>query len=78
MGVAMFMVDKILGYVTWSDRKKIDRLLEIDANLYTNLGTDSSITDRKDVYKTSRAIYRAIKTLDKKFGDELLRYCKKI
>ena len=55
MGVAMFMVDKILGYVTWSDRK-IDRLLEIDANLYTNLGTDSSITDRKDVYKTSRAI----------------------
>ena len=33
---------KIVGYKTWTDKKKVDALLEIDANAYTNLGTDST------------------------------------
>lgn len=64
---------KILTYKTWSDRKKIDALLEIDANMYTNLGTDSTKTEIKDTKKASRFIYRAIKSIDENVGKELLR-----
>ena len=30
--------DKIMGYKTWSDAKKIDGLLEVNADQYCNLG----------------------------------------
>ena len=32
-------IDKIVSFTSWSDKKKIDKLLEIDADLYCNLGT---------------------------------------
>ena len=64
---------KILTYKTWTDRKKIDALLEIDANMYTNLGTDSTKTEIKETKKASRFIYRAIKSIDENVGKELLR-----
>ena len=54
-------IDKILGYKTWSDRKKIDALLERDCSLYTNLGKESTKKERNNTKKKSRAIYRAIK-----------------
>ena len=28
-------IDKIVGFTSWSDKKKIDKLLEIDADLYS-------------------------------------------
>ena len=31
-------IDKIVGFTSWTDQKKIDKLLEIDADLYCNLG----------------------------------------
>lgn len=64
---------KILTYKTWTDRKKIDALLEIDANMYTNLGTDSTKTEIKETKKASRFIYRAIKSIDENIGKDLLR-----
>ena len=64
---------KILGYKTWTDRRKIDALLELDVNMYTNLGTDSTKTERANVAKESRFIYRAIKSIDEKLGKDLLR-----
>lgn len=64
---------KILTYNTWTDRKKIDALLEIDANMYTNLGTDSTKTEIKETKKASRFIYRAIKSIDENIGKDLLR-----
>ena len=36
-----FQILKIVGYKTWSDKKKIDAMLEIDSNNYTNLGKES-------------------------------------
>lgn len=66
------MVDKILNYKTISDKEKIDRLLELDAIMYTNLGSDSTKTDRNETKKKSRIIYRAIKNLDRDLGDMLL------
>lgn len=66
------MVNKILNYKTISDKEKIDRLLELDAIMYTNLGSDSTKTDRNETKKKSRIIYRAIKNLDRDLGDMLL------
>ena len=63
---------KIVGYKTWSDKRKIDALLEIDANAYTNLGTDSTKTQVENTRRDSRFIYRAIKSLDETLGKELL------
>lgn len=66
------MVNKILNYKTISDKDKINRLLELDAIMYTNLGSDSTKTDRNETKKKSRIIYRAIKGLDRDLGDMLL------
>jgi len=63
---------KIVGYKTWTDKRKIDALLEIDATAYTNLGTDSTKTEIERTKKDSRFIYRAIKSIDENLGKELL------
>lgn len=67
-------IDKILGYKTIKKRVKIDRLLEIDANQYTSLGVDSTKTEKEEVKKNSRYIYRAISKLNKELGTKFLQY----
>lgn len=67
------MIDKILNYKTVSIKDKIDRLLELDANMYTELGSDSTKTERLEAKKKSKVIYRAIKTLNKDLGEMLLK-----
>ena len=56
-------IDKIVGYKTWSIRRKVDSLLEIDCNLYTNLGTDSTASERKKAKSLSKVIYKAISNI---------------
>lgn len=53
-------IRKIQGYKTWSTKKKVDELLKEDAYMYTNLGIDSTTTDKKKVKVMSRKIYKAI------------------
>ena len=53
-------IGKIVGFKTWSIRKKVDTLLEIDALLYCNLGLESKKTEKDKVKAISRKIYRAI------------------
>ena len=65
-------IDKILGYKTWSDKKKIDTLFHIDCSLYCNLGIDSSNRERTEVRTKSRSIYRAIKSINTGIGKTLL------
>lgn len=71
------MIDKILNYTSVSNKGKIDRLLELDATLYCNLGSDSTKTERKETKIQSKQIYRAIKTLDKSLGEQLLQHMDK-
>lgn len=71
------MIDKILNYTSVSNKGKIDRLLELDATLYCNLGSDSTKTERKETKMQSKQIYRAIKTLDKSLGEQLLQHMDK-
>ena len=68
-----FMIDKILNYKTYTDRMKIDALLEIDCNNYANLGSDSTKAEKLEVKKQSRQIYRAIKTINPAMGERFLR-----
>ena len=56
-------IQKIKNYKSWSIKKKVDELLEIDAIQYTNLGIDSSKTEKKQVKAISRKIYKAISAI---------------
>jgi len=66
-------IQKILDFSSWTDKKKIDTLLRIDCNMYTNLGTESSDTERKKTKALSIKIYRAIKKINPVEGDSLLK-----
>ena len=66
MEYAINDIDKIVEFSSWSDKKKIDELLRIDCSMYTNLGLESTKSDRQTARKSSRKIYRLIKTLDYK------------
>ena len=57
-------IRKIISYKTWSVKRKTDTLLEIDAINYTNLGIDSTKTEKKNVKAISRKIYRAISIIN--------------
>jgi hypothetical protein len=65
--------DKILNYKTYSDKKKVDALLEQLAAMWAHTGTDSTKSEIKDLRKQSRILYRGIKQVDPDFGDQLLR-----
>ena len=67
-----YLIEKILNYKTYSIRRKIDSLLEMDANRYCNLGQE-----KLEAKRQSKAIYRAIRTLDKNTGDRFLYYMDK-
>mgnify|MGYP001200430556 CR=1 FL=1 len=65
-------IDKIINYKTWSQRMKIDALLSIDADLYTNLGISSTKKEKNQVKIKSKNIYRAIEKINPKDGKLLL------
>ena len=71
------LVDKILNYKTLKNRSKIDRLLEIDAIQYTNLGIDSTKSEKLQVRRNSKYIYRAIQKLDYEMGSKFLHFVDK-
>lgn len=65
-------IDKILGFTTWTDKRKLDALLKIDCALYCSLGKESTKSEKDEVKKQSRKIYKAIKTFDPLSGDMFL------
>lgn len=65
--------DKIANYKTYSKKQKIDALLELNASIYTNIGTDSTKQEKSNAEISSRHIYRHIQKLDEPFGRLLLR-----
>ena len=54
-------------------RRKIDYLLEMDANFYTQLGSQKTASEVRTVKMLSQDIYKAIKALDKETGELLLK-----
>jgi len=65
-------INKILSYKTWTDKKKVDSLLELDCSMYAALGIDSTVKDKDIVIKDSRNIYKAIKQIDPILGTTLI------
>ena len=47
MGYSIEDIEKISEFKSWSDRQKIDELLRIDCTMYTNLGVDSTKTEKE-------------------------------
>jgi hypothetical protein len=66
-------VDKVVSYKSWSDKRKQDKLLEMDCSMYAHLGIDSTKKDREDVKKASRRIYTAIKSINFNMGTLFLQ-----
>lgn len=64
MKYVMEAIEKIISHGNWKDRTKYNKLLELDAINYANLGTDSTKKEREEVNKASRKIYREIKDLN--------------
>ena len=73
LDVASFC-DTVIGYKTKTEKEKMDALLELDTLLYTRLGIDSTLKDKRETKKKSRIIYRAIKTFNKAVGDSFLQH----
>tara|TARA_R110001592_G_scaffold27824_1_gene103127 strand:+ start:6229 stop:6468 length:240 start_codon:yes stop_codon:yes gene_type:complete len=65
-------IEEFINFKTWTDKRKIDTLLEIDCSLYAHLGTDSTKHERDEVRRRSVEIYRTIKTINKDLGDQFL------
>mgnify|MGYP001128250741 FL=1 len=66
-------IEKIIGFTSWSDSKKISELFRIDSFMYTNLGSDSTEKERASVERKSKRIYKEISKIDPMIGSELLR-----
>jgi len=56
-----------------SKKKKVDRLLRMDADMYTNMGIDTTTSERKLIKGNSRKIYYAIKKIDTELGTKLIQ-----
>ena len=49
-------IEKIITYTSWSKKRKVDTLLAIDADLYCNLGKESSKNEVENTKIQSRKI----------------------
>ena len=65
-------IKNFMKFKTWTNKDKINTLLEIDCSLYAHLGTDSTKAEKEEVKRKSIEIYRTIKKIDKELGDEFL------
>jgi len=65
-------ITKVLEFKTWTDKRKIDELFRIDCDMYTNLGTDSTKTEREKVKAKSKAIYKSIAKISPSTGKHLI------
>lgn len=66
------MIENILAEQITA-KEKIDKLLELDCNLYTNLGIDSTKSEKQEVKRMSRKIYKAIQSISEPIGKSLLQ-----
>jgi hypothetical protein len=55
-------------------KERTDKLLELDCDMYTNLGSDSTLEERVEVKKNSKHIYSCIRGINEEIGKSLLEY----
>lgn len=67
------LAEKIAKDFAISVKERTDLMLQLDANQYTNLGTDSLISEKKKVKSDSKYIYKMIQGIDEILGKSLLK-----
>lgn len=68
----MELAKKIAMDFNKSIRERVDMLLKEDCNNYTNLGSDSTEQERKEVREASRELYHIINAIDEETGELLI------
>lgn len=68
------LAEKIAKDFQLSVKDRTDAILEIDAISYTNLGSDSSKTEKNKVKSDSKYLYKLIKGFNEKDGKLLLNH----
>ena len=66
------LADKIINDFNLTVKDRSDELLKLDAIQYTNLGIDSSKTEKKEVKVNSKYIYKKIEEIDPESGKHLI------
>ena len=66
------LADKIISDFNLTVKDRTDELLKLDAIQYTNLGLDSSKTEKNEVKANSKYIYKQIKEIDSESGKILI------
>lgn len=66
------LADKIINDFNLTVKDRSDELLKLDAIQYTNLGLDSSKTEKNEVKANSKYIYKKIQDIDPESGKILI------
>lgn len=67
------LAEKIAKDFQLSVRERTDAILELDSISMTNLGIDSSVTEKKKVKSDSKYLYKLISGFNEKDGNLLLK-----
>jgi hypothetical protein len=68
------LAEKIARDFALSIKERTDTILELDAIQYTNLGIDSTATEKKKVKSDSKFLYKQIKGFNEQDGKLLLNH----
>ena len=68
------IINKTVACICKSKKYKVDKLLEMDAIQYCNLGSNSTKAEKIEVKRRSRNIYRAIQKIDYALGKNFLEH----
>jgi len=67
------LADKIINDFNLTVKDRSDELLKLDAIQYTNLGADSTKSEKKEVKANSKYIYKKIGEIDAESGKILIK-----
>lgn len=67
------LAEKIAKDFQLSVRERTDAILELDSISMTNLGIDSTVTEKKKVKSDSKYLYKLISGFNEKDGNLLLK-----
>ena len=68
------LAEKIAIDFQLSIKERTDAILQLDATQYTNLGIDSTKTEKKKVKADSRHLYKLVKSFNVTDGNLLLNH----
>ena len=71
------LAEKIASDFALSIKERTDRILELDAIQYTNLGIDSSKAEKIKVKSDSKYLYKQIRTFNQYDGNLLVNHLDK-